>query len=284
MKKLTFSILVLSTFAIQSCTTQIKNSKTETVKVFGNCEMCKKNIETAANKKEIASVVWDKDNKTAVLTYDSTKTNSDEILKRIALAGYDNQKYLAPDDAYNQLDMCCQYERKKPANSNDLNNHSHHKDSINNKNPEELTAETPLIDVYTAYFALKDALTKDDGQTSSLKAKELFNAIDKVNMAKMETNEHTVWMKYMKEISNNAESLKNTTNKESQREYFAKLSAAMIEVMKTIKPDYTVYIDHCPMYKGGKGADWLSKEKGIKNPYFGNSMLTCGSTTQTISK
>lgn len=84
---------MLATIAIQSCTAQIKNAKTETVKVFGNCSMCKNNIETAAYKKGTSKAVWDKDNKTAILTFDSTKTNADAILKNIALAGYDNQNF-----------------------------------------------------------------------------------------------------------------------------------------------------------------------------------------------
>ena len=47
----------------------------------------------------------------ATLSYDSKKTNQDEILKRIALAGYDSEKYLAPDAVYNNLHGCCQYDR-----------------------------------------------------------------------------------------------------------------------------------------------------------------------------
>ncbi|HNK84737.1 MAG TPA: mercury transporter, partial [Flavobacteriales bacterium] len=43
-----------------------------------------------------------------------------------------------------------------------------------------------------------------------------------------------------------------------------------------------IYLDHCPMYNGG--ADWLSREKAIKNPYYGSSMLTCGSVKETIGK
>ncbi len=48
----------------------------------------------------------------AVITYDSRKTTLNEILKRIADAGYDNDVYRAPDAVYNKLHMCCQYERK----------------------------------------------------------------------------------------------------------------------------------------------------------------------------
>ena len=41
-----------------------------------------------------------------------------------------------------------------------------------------------------------------------------------------------------------------------------------------------VYVQYCPMAKG----QWLSDEKEIKNPYYGNSMLTCGSVKSEIKK
>lgn len=83
--------------------------------------MCKATIEKAGNVNKVASVEWNKDTKMATLTYDGNKTNQDEILKRIALAGYDSEKFLAPDDVYAKLPGCCQYDRElKPvAKSND---------------------------------------------------------------------------------------------------------------------------------------------------------------------
>ena len=39
----------------------------------------------------------------ATITYDSKVTNQDAILKRIALSGYDSDKFLAPDNAYSKL-------------------------------------------------------------------------------------------------------------------------------------------------------------------------------------
>ena len=91
---------------------QIKNAKTETIKIYGNCDMCKANIEKAGNVNKVATVNWNKDTKMATLNYDGKKTNQDEILKRIALAGYDSEKFLAPDDVYAKLSDCCQYKRE----------------------------------------------------------------------------------------------------------------------------------------------------------------------------
>ncbi|GGD32601.1 hypothetical protein GCM10011343_23370 [Flavobacterium orientale] len=74
--------------------------------------MCKKTIEKAGTINKEATVVWDVNTKMATLTFDSKKTNQDAILKRIALAGYDNEQFLAPDDVYANLHGCCQYERE----------------------------------------------------------------------------------------------------------------------------------------------------------------------------
>lgn len=142
----------------------------------------------------------------------------------------------------------------------------------------------PLAVVYADYNGIKNSLTKDNADSTAYFAKLLFKAVDKVDMNKFTAEQHTVWMKYMKDISYNAEHIKGVLELEHQREHFAKLSAAMIEVMKVIKPDFTVYIDHCPMYNNGKGADWLSTENKIVNPFYGSQMLGCGSVKQTITK
>jgi hypothetical protein len=90
---------------------QIKNSKTDTIKVYGNCEMCKTKIEKAGTQKNISKVVWSEETNMATITYDAKKTTTDAILKKIALVGYDSDKFLATDAAYKKLHGCCKYER-----------------------------------------------------------------------------------------------------------------------------------------------------------------------------
>ncbi|WP_236634363.1 heavy-metal-associated domain-containing protein [Pedobacter antarcticus] len=105
---------------------QIKNAKTEIVKIYGNCDLCKTTIEKAGNLKKVANVEWNEDTKMATLTYDGNKTNQDEILKRIALAGYDSDKFRAPDDVYAKLAGCCQYDRPiKTANQKQRSRNEH---------------------------------------------------------------------------------------------------------------------------------------------------------------
>ncbi|MGM8360424.1 heavy-metal-associated domain-containing protein [Flavobacterium sp. ARAG 55.4] len=107
-KIMTATFVLLSMLSINA---QIKNKKTANVKIAGNCEMCKKTIETAGNIKKTAMVNWNVDSKIAQITYDSSKTNPEEILKRIADAGYENEEFVANDKQYNKLHSCCQYDR-----------------------------------------------------------------------------------------------------------------------------------------------------------------------------
>jgi len=111
MNSLKYLMTALAMLSFIASNAQIKNAKTESVKIYGNCGMCETTIEKAGNLKKTAEVDWNKDTKIATITYDEKKTNQDEILKRIALSGYDSDKFLAPDDVYAKLPECCQYER-----------------------------------------------------------------------------------------------------------------------------------------------------------------------------
>jgi copper chaperone CopZ len=111
MKTLKFIItIVLSVvFAVNS----YSQSKTDSFKVYGNCSSCKARIEKAAMLDGVSKATWNVDTKVLSLVYNPTKVNSDDILKKIAAAGHDNEKFRATDKAYQSLPGCCQYERKK---------------------------------------------------------------------------------------------------------------------------------------------------------------------------
>jgi len=150
------------------------------------------------------------------------------------------------------------------------------------KNITETQNVPQLKAVFDNYFSVKDALVKTDAGISSAKAAELVKAIKAVEMTKLSTEEHTVWMKVMKELTANAEKIATSKDVAKQRETFVLLSKNMYELTKASKQEAPVYYLHCPMYNNGKGANWLSKEEVVKNPYYGSKMLTCGSVQETI--
>ncbi|MFV8325108.1 DUF3347 domain-containing protein [Flavobacterium sp. ZS1P14] len=283
-KKIVIAIMVLLSITIANA--QIKNAKTGTVKIYGNCGMCKTTIEKAGNLKKVAQVDWNKDTKMATLTYDSQKTNQEEIVKRIALAGYDSESFLAPEAAYNNLPACCQYEREakvavvSETKTKIMNNHEDHGQNSKNLNQEqEINQLKPVFDYY---FSLKDALVKTDDKAASLVAKDLLASLNAVKMEKLATDVHLVWMKVMKDLLAGATNISETEDIKKQRTLFMSLSKKMHDLIKVAKYETPVFYQFCPMANDGKGANWLSKEDTIKNPYYGSQMLSCGKTVETI--
>ena len=145
MKKVILSIAVIAAIGLSSCNSQTQKenetTKTEMAKsmamtdvsfgVRGNCGMCKKTIEKAANSVEgVASANWDVDKKKIYISFDSEKTNTMTIHKAIATSGYDTEKVVSSEDAYRNLPGCCQYDHEMMMNqSGEMKNddHSNHK-------------------------------------------------------------------------------------------------------------------------------------------------------------
>lgn len=283
--KIMMAICVLLSTSIHA---QIKNAKTEKVKIYGNCGMCETKIEKAGNIKKVANVDWNHETQIATLTYDAKQTNQDEILKRIALVGYDSDKFLAPDDVYNNLHGCCQYDRvakvavkedsKAAANNEDHSNHGNHSETTT----AVIQNENQLKAVFDNYFLVKDALIASDGTKTAIATKELLAAVNNVKMDKLEMEVHMVWMKVVNTIKEDAEHIADTKDVKHQRDHFTTLSKDIYTLIKVSKYETPVYYQFCPMFNDGKGANWLSKENAVKNPYYGSMMLSCGKTVETI--
>ncbi len=107
----TQNIILTIAFIFTSLVTMAQ-AKQETVKVYGNCGMCKSHIEKAAKEAGATSAVWNKDTKFLTLKFNASKTDSKKIQQKVAAAGYDTQDATATKEAYEKLDECCQYERK----------------------------------------------------------------------------------------------------------------------------------------------------------------------------
>lgn len=276
------TMLCIASTWLTSCAAQVKNAKTVTTKIYGNCSICEKAIETAGNEKKTAKVDWNKDTKLATLIFDSTQTNQQEILKRIALAGYDSDEYIAPDDAYNKLLKCCQYDRVNKTAS-DRMVAKEVDTTLDETIPIVLYhAENQLKVIFDNYFAIKDALVKSDKSMVSSVAKEMLTKINAINMEDLTSEEHSVWMTELKGLKSNTDKIVASTSIEKQRNAFMDLSSNIYKLLKVSKLESPIYYQNCPMYNNGKGANWLSKEKLIENPFYGSQMLSCGKTIETI--
>lgn len=111
MKTKVLSIVALFMFGVIAV---FAANKTESFKVYGNCEMCKARIEKAAKSVDGVSVAnWSADTKMLALTFDDSKTDVHKVQEAIAKVGHDTDMHRATDEAYNKVSGCCKYERAK---------------------------------------------------------------------------------------------------------------------------------------------------------------------------
>jgi hypothetical protein len=143
-------------------------------------------------------------------------------------------------------------------------------------------SNTNIKKVLDAYIQLKDALVKSDGTSSSGASKTLLSAIQEVNMSELNTETHTQWMKVVNALKEDAQHISESKEITHQRDHFMSLSKNLYAVIKVSKSEMPIYYQFCPMANKGKGANWLSLENKIKNPYYGNQMLICGKVVETI--
>ncbi len=130
------------------------------------------------------------------------------------------------------------------------------------------------------YLKMKDAFVSSDASQVSAFAKttsDKLNAIGVSDLGKMEKSHFSKSIEMLDAISTNPDL-------EKQRAYLVVLNENMVALAMNIQsPTDTLYVQKCPMANSNKGAIWLSTEKEIKNPYYGDAMLTCGSVIETIN-
>lgn len=128
--------------------------------------------------------------------------------------------------------------------------------------------DAKLGTAYEHYIHVKDALVASEADEAKMGAGELQKALKEVSGS-------------AKAIEGAAK-LANTSDLEEQRKVFSTLSNEMATLVKGKLSMGSLYLEYCPMANNNEGAYWLSNEKQIKNPYFGDKMLKCGSVKETI--
>jgi hypothetical protein len=82
---------------------------TASIKVYGNCGMCKERIERALDFKGIKKATWDPATKNLQVIYVPSKINEYRICELVAAAGHDTDAVKAKDEVYAELPFCCLY-------------------------------------------------------------------------------------------------------------------------------------------------------------------------------
>ncbi|MEZ4722194.1 MAG: efflux RND transporter periplasmic adaptor subunit [Flavobacteriales bacterium] len=158
-------------------------------------------------------------------------------------------------------------------------NHEHDHTSVQDQSNKVPAAFAKLLD---PYFKLKTALSKGDLENANQYAKAFDNQLHSIEMKSFSGASHAVWMSVNDSLKLASKKLLSNELDEI-RGAFKPVSTYMIDLAEKFHGyERPVFIQFCPMADHNKGAHWLSQQENILNPYFGRSMLGCGSTKQTL--
>ena len=140
-----------------------------------------------------------------------------------------------------------------------------------------------LQQVYDAYIRMTDAFVATDARQVGIEAREVKSGLQQVDMELLQGDAHTEWMAELGELNKSIDRIANSTEISDQRLAFAEFNNTFYKILKTFGLQQgTTYYQYCPMANGDVGAYWFSNKKEIENPYFGDEMLRCGETRDTL--
>lgn len=139
-----------------------------------------------------------------------------------------------------------------------------------------------LQNVINNYISLKDALVLTDAEKANQAAKQLLTSLEQIQKNNLSPEVQTLWAKLSNDLKEDAEHIGSTTEISHQRDHFMSLSQNLYALTKNAHLSTTLYYQFCPMANKGKGANWLSLEQKVRNPYYGAKMLSCGKVSEVI--
>lgn len=139
-----------------------------------------------------------------------------------------------------------------------------------------------LTALIQSYLPIKDALVQTNSQATRQAINPAKASLVKVDAKLLDGKAGEIWSKLLSPIQGSLDKIANTSDVEEQRKHFEILSDNLIDAVEYFGVvENTIYRQYCPMAFRDQGAYWLSAEKEIRNPYFGDMMLTCGEVKET---
>lgn len=137
-----------------------------------------------------------------------------------------------------------------------------------------------LAGLLTSYYGIKDALVTSNSTGAAANALEFLKTVNGVDLKSLSAADAAAFKPLQEKLAFDARHISESKDIAHQREHFANFSVNFFTLVKAVKlTDKPVYYAYCPMKK----SYWLSSDAAIKNPYYGNMMLTCGKVSETLS-
>ncbi|WP_417358043.1 DUF3347 domain-containing protein [Flavobacterium sp.] len=160
-------------------------------------------------------------------------------------------------------------------------NNGHHDDMNSESNSMEMNLQDSGAQKIVAdYMALKDALVATNKDEAAKAGKQLETSLKSFDISSYTAEQQEELKDIIDDAKEHAEHI-SRSEIDHQREHFKTLSKDIIDLVAITGTENTLYQQFCPMYDGGSA--WISMSKDIKNPYYGDKMLTCGKVQKEIN-
>ncbi|MFT6921289.1 MAG: Cu(I)/Ag(I) efflux system membrane fusion protein [Crocinitomicaceae bacterium] len=263
--------------------------------ITGNLKVSNQGIESAKLTVPKTAVLWTGERSVAYVKLQNFEMPTFEF-REVLLGESIGDNYIVMEGLYSGDEVVTNGAFVIDASAQ-LNNRSSmmNRNLLNGQNETFLTPnfseETPaafkkqLERVINEYLIITTNLVKSDPSSASLSSDKMISAIQDVDMKLVSDKQHMFWMTEQENLISVLKLIKNNNDVEQQRDSFDELSNTTIRVAQAYELYEEQYlIQYCPMANDNDGAYWLSKQAQILNPYYGDKMLKCGETKDTIQK
>jgi Cu(I)/Ag(I) efflux system membrane fusion protein len=149
----------------------------------------------------------------------------------------------------------------------------------------DASVKNQLRNFLADYFALNKALIEDNMDGAKVAAKKLAETVQQFEMTKLAGDQMSFYHAQEAKLNQGLKAISESSDIEEIREDLSVVSKGIYSLAKAFHPNESeLYYQFCPMAKNGEGANWLSSEKEIENPYMGQRMLKCGRTQEVIAQ
>lgn len=131
--------------------------------------------------------------------------------------------------------------------------------------------------ILNTYLSLKDYLVQSNPAKTAQQASQLLQALQTVATQNLPSDFQDWWQPRSGNLKARVQKIAASRSIQAQRKEFLGLSEAIIQMVPAIShAAESLYVQHCPMAFNNQGGDWISAQREIRNPYFGEEMLQCG--------
>lgn len=137
-------------------------------------------------------------------------------------------------------------------------------------------ASPGLNSLFDRYHEFQKALSSDNMAQAQVAAKKMTETIAGLDQKAFTGEVNNLWKKHGPSLLENLKKVQKASDIESIRKTLKPMSGVMISLADVIQPEGFQHY-RCGMALNHTGGEWLQKGGQIANPYYGASMLRCGS-------